>query len=113
MKELRAAELELYKLLRKESYPQEYKEYKDYKNSYTNLMLQLGLYMEHGVIKCRGRLQLATFQDMLKYHILLSGKHHVTRLNSKMSCVKSSFWYEPHSQLYATEMVDPKNAASR
>ena len=82
VKELRAAEFELYKLVQKESYPQEYKVLmkKDDKNFYTNLMLQLGLYMEHGVIKCRGRLQLATFQDMLKYPILLSGKHHVTRL---------------------------------
>ena len=82
VKELRASELKLTKLVQQEGYPQEYRILTgdNVKTSYTNLMLQLGLHMDHGVIKCRGRIQLATLQDSTKFPTLLPGNHHVTHL---------------------------------
>jgi hypothetical protein len=82
VREIRAAETKLLRVTQRESFPQEIKilDSKKVKNSYTNLILQLGLYSEHGVIKCAGRFQLATMKDETKHPTLLSGKHHVTQL---------------------------------
>ncbi len=80
--ELRSAEENIVKLCQKEAYPKEYKALQNanLKEPQSNITKQLGLYMEQGMIKCRGRIQFADISESAKYPILLPRDHHVTQL---------------------------------
>ena len=81
LNELTRAETCLIKLAQKESYPAEHKLLnRELQAKPTNLMRQLGLYMEGGIIKCKGRIHNADIDNSTKFPILLSSSHLVTQL---------------------------------
>lgn len=50
------------------------------KGSYINIMLQLGLFLENGLTKCKGGIHMVNWPHNDRYPILLPSSHHVTKL---------------------------------
>lgn len=78
--ELRTAERKIIIQVQGEVYKQEQQELSTSIKPTSNIIKQLGLYMEEGIIRCRGRLQRALLDDCAKFPILLPPKHRVTSL---------------------------------
>ena len=78
--ELNRAEICLIKQTQKESYPMEHASMSKGTRGQTNLMKQLGLFMDEGLIRCKGRIQYADVDESTKFPILLPSSHVVTSL---------------------------------
>ncbi|MCP4253045.1 MAG: hypothetical protein GY775_06490, partial [Candidatus Scalindua sp.] len=100
--ELRSAEENVVKLCQKEAYSKEYKALLNVnlKEPHSNITKQLGLYMEQGMIKCRGRIQFADISESAKYPILLPRDHHVTQLLIKKCHVINKHYGVNHVVAY-------------
>lgn len=82
LKEIKTAENKALKLIQVEKFPNELKilEGGNSSKEATNLMKQLGVYLENGLLKCRGRIQMADLRDSTKHPILLPNAHQLTDL---------------------------------
>ena len=93
LSEERKAEAQVIKWVQREGFPEEWQFLQDSKSKVTgnvHKINQLGMFLEHGYIRCRGRLQMATMGYTTKYPILMPTNHHITQLLvhkcHKLSC---------------------------
>jgi len=101
-KTLRQAEHQTMKLCHLDNYNKEYNLLQSQvkKGSCTNIMLQLGLFLENGLIKCRGRIQMTACSHNAKYIILLSGSHPLTKLLIQKCHITSNHYGTNYTVLY-------------
>lgn len=82
-REIKTAELEINKLVQREGFSKEYTllTKKADRSSYTDIMLNLGLYLENNLIRCGGRIHTTKLlPEATKHPILLPSRHHLTKL---------------------------------
>lgn len=76
--ELKEAEREVGRLVQTEVYALERKDLE--KGNKKGLVRQLGLYLDNGIIRCRGRIERAHLSYNTKHPVLLPSKHPITSL---------------------------------
>ena len=79
--ELKQAERMWIKAIQEQTFPDELQYLKGSKKSPKQIVTQLSLYLdEHGIIRCEGRIQHSSHQDVTKQPILLPSRHWYTDL---------------------------------
>ena len=94
------------KAIQEQTFPDELKYLKGSKKSPKQIVTQLSLYLdEHGIIRCEGRIQHSSHQDVTKQPILLPSKHWYTDLlierhrtmhhdgiRETVNCIREDYW---------------------
>ena len=105
--ELKQAERMWIKAIQEQTFPDELQYLKGSKKSPKQIVTQLSLYLDvHGIIRCEGRIQHSSHQDVTKQPILLPSRHWYTDLlicerhrtvhhdgiRETVNCIREDYW---------------------